>query len=82
MNESDRKVIEKLVDNAIDQLREHCDSVHIFVTMPTSDGNPHTAAAEKGAGNFYARLGQIEEWLCIQKQYQRNWAIRKDAGIE
>lgn len=59
-------------------LSEHFDSVRIFATKGTEDGEPNTMALDTGNGNFYAQLGQIEEWLTIQRQYQKNWAIRKD----
>lgn len=69
---------QKRVHDAVNTLREHFDSVRIFVTV--HDGNEsETSAYESGSGNFYAQLGQVAEWLAIQDQYQRNWAIRKDA---
>lgn len=65
------------VQDALTLLAEHFDTVRIFVTKHGDDDR--TAQYVVGRGNFYAQLGQIMEWLSIQNQYQRNWAIRKDA---
>jgi hypothetical protein len=78
MNPEDKAHCEKLLQECVDKLSEHCDSVRIFITLPTGDGESNTAAMDRGSGNFYAQLGQITEWLCIQEQYQRNWAVRND----
>jgi len=58
------------------ELGEYADSVRIFVTLPTENGT--SVGIDAGCGNLYAQIGQVSEWLCIQTQYQRNWAIRKD----
>jgi hypothetical protein len=73
ISESERK----LVDDVRDKLMEQFDSVRIFVTRHNG-GAEETACYETGGGNFYAQLGQVQEWVCIQDQYQRNHAIRKD----
>lgn len=66
------------LDNIAKELGEHCDSVRLFVTIPTERGI--SVAMDSGCGNIYAQLGQVREWLCIQNQYQRNWAIRNDTN--
>lgn len=66
-----------LVDKAKEGLLEHFDSVRIFVTKHNGSED-ETESYESGGGNFYAQLGQVHEWLCIQEQYQRNYAVRKD----
>lgn len=77
---SERDQIKEMVKAAVRTLSEHCDSVRIFVTKHNLDGATDTTAAiDDGGGNFHAQLGQVQEWMDIQKQYQRNWAIRKDA---
>lgn len=60
------------------ELGEHFESVRIFVTRAAPEEHHDTQAIDHGTGNFYAQLGQIQEWLAIQDQYQRNWAIRND----
>jgi hypothetical protein len=78
MNEKDQ--IRQMVQEAVKTLSEHCDSVRIFVTKHACDGETDTTSSiDNGAGNLMAQMGQVQEWLCIQQQYQRNWAIRKDA---
>jgi len=76
---SDASELESLkhrVQKSCDALSEHCESVHIFVTVMDHEG--HTRSIEYGHGNFYARLGQIDEWLTVQKTFQRLWAQKKD----
>lgn len=72
---------QKMVEDACAKLLENFESVRIFVTR--HDGNAeNTASFETGGGNFYAQLGQVAEWLAIQDQYQRNYAVRKDERQE
>lgn len=66
-----------LVDKCRDQMLEHFDSVRVFVTKHNG-GESETQSYETGGGNFYAQLGQVTEWLSIQEQYQRSYAMRKD----
>lgn len=68
-----------MVEEAAIKLSEHCDSVRVFVTKHACDGTSDTTIAfDAGRGNLHAQLGQIYEWIDIQRQYQRNWAIRQD----
>lgn len=69
------------VKAAVATLSEHFDSVRIFVTLHNG-GESETASYETGGGNFYAQLGQVQEWLCIQEQFQKNYAIKKDKEDE
>jgi len=69
---------QKRVDAVKESLLEHFDSVRIFVTRHNGSEDT-TQSYETGGGNFYAQLGQVREWVCIQDQYQRNYAVRKDA---
>lgn len=64
------------VDDTVAKLSEHFDSVRVFVTLHNG-GESETQSYETGGGNFYAQLGQVQEWLSIQDQYQRNWADKK-----
>lgn len=64
MNESVREAIVKRVKDAAILLAEHVDTVQIFVTFHAEDGET-TSSYEYGQGNFYARQGQIDEWLTI-----------------
>jgi len=42
------------------KLMEHFDTVEIFVTKHDKEG---TLSLAKGDGNWYARIGQINEWM-------------------
>ena len=69
---------QNMVRECKEKLLEHFDTCRIFVSR--HDGSKdETAMFDCGGGHFYAQLGQIFEWLEIQRQYQKNWAIRKDA---
>lgn len=57
-----------MVRKHLDQLMEHFDSVHIFCTRHEPDG---TVNVSIGAGNWFARYGQISEWLCKEQEAAR-----------
>lgn len=50
-----------LLDKHCAQLGEHFDTIQIFATRYDEGGN--TINACYGAGNWYARLGQVQSWL-------------------
>lgn len=77
MSEDEKAAMKKRVSDAATALAEHFDSVQVFVTVH-SGGSENTMSYECGVGNFYARLGQINEWLAMQDQFQRNEAIKRD----
>lgn len=78
MTEKDQ--LKAMLREATVKLSEHFDSIRIIGTRHALDGEADTTAMiDDGAGNFHAQLGSVREWLVIQEQYQRNWAIRKDA---
>ena len=56
INERDAAIISK----AVSELSPHFDSIHIFATR--HEGSD-TLTISKGHGNWYARSGQIREWL-------------------
>jgi hypothetical protein len=51
----------KIVDQHIDAMMEHFESVHVLATYIT-DGGDFTMGISRGAGNFYARKGMFSEW--------------------
>lgn len=55
----------KRLRNATAQLMEHFDTVHIFATRHI-DSDTGTVAAQHGEGNWYARRGQIGDWVTKQ----------------
>lgn len=56
------KEVERQVKDAICKLGEHCDSVQVFVTIVDPEDKT-THSFQLGTGNWYARLGQVKEWV-------------------
>lgn len=50
-------------------LNEHCDSVRIITTVRARDGG--TAIVTKGAGNWFAQLGSVNDWLARSDENTR-----------
>lgn len=71
----DGDVETKLVDDAINTLSEHFDSVQLFVS--SHRGEDGTARIDKGRGNWFTRFGQVHEWIERQQEITRLKA-RKD----
>jgi hypothetical protein len=63
MSEGDeiRQHDEQYVNGIAADLMRHFDSVQIFVTRQEPCKN--TLAFSIGSGNWYARFGQVQEWL-------------------
>jgi hypothetical protein len=75
--EAEKRRITEIVKQHCAQIAEHVDTVHVFVTLDKPElGN--TMAYDWGSGNWYARFGLIQDWITTQRQYTRNWAIRRD----
>lgn len=74
--DSEDKDVERL-KAATASLGEHFDSVQIFCTRHESGEMDGTLKVKDGAGNWYARYGQIQEWLLIEEERARI-QIRKD----
>ena len=59
---NDQEPIEALAAKLIDQLMEiGCDSVRVILTANLKKEN--TQRFSLGAGNYYAQLGSVREWL-------------------
>jgi hypothetical protein len=66
------------VQNAVNQLSEHFDTVHIFVTKHEGSRDS-TFAGARQCGSIYTRYGQIREWLLTVDEQTRRAA--PDTGI-
>lgn len=73
--------LKKLVDEYADKLMEHADSVRIFVTVHRGEDST-TCSLNSGRGNFQAQRGQIDEWIVMQRQRERNEITRQDSEAE
>lgn len=51
-----------------DRLGEHFDSVAIFTTKMSEDGEANVIFLSAHAGNFYATKGLVEEWIEAQRE--------------
>ncbi len=76
MDDNAEQETTKLIDDCMHRIREHVDTVQIFITLHGDDGK-ETLTYDVGSGNFYARQGQVEEWVRIQRVYQKQYAKSK-----
>lgn len=58
----------ELLERAVRSLAEHFDTVQIFVT---AQQGTETNGFNKGAGNWYARVGQINSWVQREAEVNR-----------
>ena len=56
----------KILENHVAQLAEHFDTVQIFVTRYIGESK-ETVNAHYGTGNYFARVGQVSQWLGMQE---------------
>ena len=47
------------------------DSIQIFVTRHDSSNDGGTLHVESGTGNWYARYGQVKDWIARQEEIAR-----------
>ncbi len=69
MSDSDADVVR--VRKAVSELGEHFDSVQIFCTRHESGEHEGTLKFTLGEGNWFARYGQVREWLIVQDEGSR-----------
>ncbi len=79
MNPSDPKVKDdiKRIEACLQHLGEYFDAVHIFATRHEAGEEGGTIKVQKGVGNWYARYGQIHEFMITTDEDARIYA-RKD----
>lgn len=69
MNDKDHDIA--LIQQSLDVLGEHFDSVQVFVTKHDQGQSDGTVCINLGAGNWYARYGQVKEWMVKQDEEAR-----------
>lgn len=69
MNEEDSE--QKLIEDHVNRLMEHFDTVQIFVSRQDTEENV-THSRDSGAGHWYARYGQVNEWIIVQDERARH----------
>lgn len=71
---------------AVSTLREFFDAVQIFATQLREDGEPGPGGQEgggtlkfcAGGGNWYARYGQVRDWVNCEEACARQQALEDD----
>lgn len=65
------------VRKAVEVLSEHFDTVHVFVTRYEGGEDYGTVNIQMGYGNWFARKGQVEQWLVKDDEDIRS-EVRKE----
>jgi hypothetical protein len=65
------------VQEHVDQLSEHFDTVQIFATRCENGTLGGTVNVQVGAGNWFARYGQVQTWLVKENEEHRK-SVRED----
>ena len=68
----------EMLQKALDALGEHFDSVQIFATRHDSGGSGGTIGVKRGCGNWFARYGQVREWMIQEEQSSRNNVAKEE----
>lgn len=71
MPDSTEKADMERIQKALDILSEHFDSVQIFASRHEPATEDGTIAATRGFGNWYARYGQIAQWMDYHQEMAR-----------
>jgi hypothetical protein len=72
----------KSMNVMLDALREHWDNVQVFCSRIDPDPKKEDDAGSTqrlimGRGNYYARIGQVKEWVTTEDQKTREEARDK-----
>jgi hypothetical protein len=64
------------VQDTLDLLSEHFDSVQIFVTRfdtsaESDDGEEGTISVARGTGNWFSRFGVVRDWIVKSEEKMR-----------
>ena len=74
--EPTREALEKLVEEAVDRLAEHFDSVRIIATKDDGPGGT-SRHITRGAGSYYAQIGSVRNWLISEDAYTAERAAQR-----
>lgn len=66
------------VKRYVTQLGEHFECVQIFVSRHIPAELDGTISTNQGSGNWFARYGQIREWITYEEQRMREHAKPRD----
>lgn len=68
----------KMIEQHVESLGEFFDSVQIFCSQRDPDGKQETQTFATGCGNWFARYGQIREWVIRAEESSREQARREE----
>ena len=68
---SDKDEDRERLKKSLRELCEHFDSVQILCTRYTGGDDGGTVNLSMGAGNWFARYGQMKEWLIREEETSR-----------
>lgn len=60
-----------IMQHAIDRMSEHFDSVQVFVSRYEPNQEGGTMSLHLGQGNWFARFGQVKEWVVKREENAR-----------
>ena len=71
--DDDRDADDRVLERHLAALMEHFDAVQIFATRVQRgpEGGNEVPAWTSGRGNWYARYGQIQQWMIMEDQRMR-----------
>ena len=76
MNDDDQEARDlKVMADHVARLEEHFDTVQIFCSRGSDDGG--TITCQLGGGNWFARYGQIRQWIVKQEEEFRQEVTRE-----
>jgi hypothetical protein len=68
----------RIMRQHVEQLGEHFDSVQIFATRHEAGIEDGTVSCNLGSGNWFARYGQVKEWLVKRDEQMRQVAREEE----
>ena len=69
----------RILTSHVNSLMEHFDTVEILVTRNAEAKLSGTVYLNRGAGNWFARYGQMREWVTCEEEHMREGMRKKDA---
>lgn len=73
ISQNDPDELREMVDRHVNALSEHFDTVQIYVTRQEGEKD-QTRGINRGAGNWFARFGQVREWVVYEEERMRECA--------
>jgi hypothetical protein len=71
--DADHEEKQELIQSLIESITDRFDTIQVFTTSHNRETGDTTYIG-MGTGNFYARIGQVDEWARMQKEIIREKA--------